>query len=452
MPILRPFRALRFDAATNDLSQVLSPPYDVISGEQRRALIERDPHNAVRIELPADLGTAGPEDYRGAARTVAAWRSERVLLKDTQPTVTIHEMTWTDADGERASCTGLLARLRLEEYGPDAGVLPHERTMGGPKEDRYQLLRATGLNTSPIMFLAGSDPAATSAAMARLTAREPAEVAVTPDGIEHRVWVCQTVDPGLPGNLDAAPAEAPDPDDAAAALLALVASQPVTIADGHHRYETALRYRAERASNRACESDPAWDYLLALIYPLDQSPPALPTHRVLRGEPHGAALFEALAGPFHVEEVADASVLLARMGDVAPFAEGATGTARMGVLSGERAAILRVRPEALGSLLDGELSAASRGLDVNALTAVIESEFGSDVVTLAAAGRLAYVKDRADALDRVAAGDADSAFLLDPMPPPAISEVASAGEVMPQKSTYFHPKAPTGLLFSPLEW
>lgn len=452
MPILRPFRALRFDAAAHDLSTVLAPPYDVISPEQRQELIARDPHNAVRIELPADLGSADADDYRAAARTVAEWRSERVLMKDTVPTVTIHEMRWTDADGASASCTGLLARLRLEEYGPDAGVLPHERTMGGPKEDRYQLLRATGLNTSPIMFLAGSDPAETSALMARLTERDADVVATTPDGIDHRIWVCPTVDPGLPGNLDAEPAAQPDADDAATALLALVASQPVTIADGHHRYETALRYREERASKRACESDPAWDYLLALVYPLDQSPPALPTHRVLRGEPRGAQLLDAIGAVFTVEEVANPAELLARMSDVAPFSPGATGSGRIGIMSGDRAAILRVRTEALAALLGEELSTASLGLDVNVLTAVIERDFGADVVALAADGRLTYVKDATDALAQVGDGDADTAFLLDPMPPSAISDVAAKGEVMPQKSTYFHPKAPTGLLFSPLEW
>jgi len=205
---------------------------------------------------------------------------------------------------------------------------------------------------------------------------------------------------------------------------ALVASQPITIADGHHRYETALRYRAERAANPACESDPAFDYLLALIYPLDQSPPALPTHRVLRGDPAGEALMVALEGPFTVEPIADRDALLERMADVPPFASGATGTGRLGVLSGGRAAVLSVDRARIDALLDPSISDASRGLDVNALTAVIERAYGGDTNALAANGRLAYIKDADEATQMVEDGEASTAFLLDPMPPAAISFVA----------------------------
>lgn len=453
MPTLRPFRALRFDAASDDLADVLSPPYDIISPAERLALLEKDAHNAVRLDLPADIGSGDAEAYRGAARTAAEWRSQSVLLKDRQPSLTIHEMSWTGADGSERSATGLFARVRLEDFGPGSGILPHERTMSGPKEDRYQLLRATGLNTSPIVFIAGSDTNQTSAAMARLTDRAPDSEATTDDGIRHRLWICPTADPGLPGNVDAltAPSEA-DLDDPAQVLLRMVASSPLTIADGHHRYETALRYRDERRANPACEFDPPFDYVLALVYPLDQSPPALPTHRVLTGDPSGEALLQLLDGPFVVEPVSGATALLERMADVPAFGPGASGTGRIGVLSGGQAAVLTVVRERIDTLLDPGLSEASRGLDVNVLTAFIERTYGSDTNELAAAQRLAYVKDAAEASSMVQEGTASTAFILDPMPPAAISHVATAGEVMPQKSTYFHPKAPSGLLFSPLEW
>ena len=140
-------------------SAVLCPPYDIISPAERRALLERDPHNAVRLELPADLGEANADDYRGAARTVAEWRTDGVLRKDREPAITLHRMSWTTPSGDPAQATGVLARLRLEPFGPGSGVLPHERTLGGPKEDRYALLRATGLNTSPIVLLGDGDTA-----------------------------------------------------------------------------------------------------------------------------------------------------------------------------------------------------------------------------------------------------------------------------------------------------
>ena len=434
MPNLRPFRALRFDVAATDLSAVLAPPYDIISPAERRELLARDPHNIVRIELPSDLGAAGREDYAVAAATAAEWRASGVLVKDAEPTVTVHEMHWVDVEGREQIATGLLCRLGLEEYGPDAGVLPHEKTHGGPKEDRYALLEATQLNTSPLVFLAGSEPAATSAALLALTEREPDAAATTADGVSHRLWICGA--------------------DVAAPVLSLMSSVPVTIADGHHRYETALKYRADHEADRAADAEPAWGYLLALIYPLDQSPPALPTHRVIRGRPCGEDLLERVAPYAAIERLPDRETLLTRMAQPVRFAPGTTGTGRIGLYTGRDpvAAILTVDRSATDSFLDAGLSAGSRGLDVNALSVIIDRAFGDDTTTMAADGRLWYAKDASDATQQVSDEEASAVFLLDEMPPAAISLVAEAGEVMPQKSTYFNPKAPTGLLLSPLEW
>ena len=434
MPNLRPFRALRFDVASNDLSAVLAPPYDIIGPAERRALLDRDAHNIVRIELPADLGAAGPDDYAAAAAAVAEWRAAGILVKDDQPTVTVHEMRWTDCEGRAQSATGLLCRLGLEEYGSGAGVLPHEKTHGGPKADRYALLEATQLNTSPLVFLAGSDPAPTSAALLALSQRAADAEGTTADGVSHRLWVCTA--------------------EEAAPVLALMSAVPLTIADGHHRYETALKYRRDHETERDADADPAWDYLLALIYPLDQSPPALPTHRVIRGQPCGTDLLERLAPYAAIEELPDLDTLLERMAEPARFAPGASGTGRIGVYTGtsRTAAILTVDRTATDALLEAALSDGSKGLDVNALGVIIDGAFGTSATEMAADGRLWYVKDAADATQQVTDEDASAAFLLDGMPPAAISLVAEAGEVMPQKSTYFDPKAPTGLVLSPLEW
>lgn len=432
MPTLRPFRALRFAVAADDLSAVLAPPYDIISPAERQALLAQDPHNVVRIELPADLGDAGPDDYAAAAATAGRWRSEGVLVKDAEPTVTAHEMAWTDGEGREQRATGLLARLKLEEYGPDAGVLPHEKTHGGPKEDRYALLEATQLNTSPLIFLAGSDPEASSTALLALTDRAPDAVANTAAGVRHRLWTCLA--------------------DEAAAVLDLLSSAPLTIADGHHRYETALTYRADHDADRATDPDPAWDYALALVYPLDQSPPALPTHRVLEGGPGGEELLARLSEFVQVDRLPDRQTLLARMGEPAVFIDEATGTGRIGLLSEDVVAILTVNGTAIEGRLEPDTSDASKGLDVNALSVIIEEAYGANATRLAAEGRLRYVKDAAEATVQVFDGSAVTAFLLDQMPPSAISRVAEAGEVMPQKSTYFDPKAPTGLVLSPLEW
>jgi uncharacterized protein (DUF1015 family) len=416
----------------------------------------------VRIDLPAEIGAGDADAYRTAARTVAAWRTDRVLVKDRQPTLTIHQMTWHDAQRQAHSCIGLFARLRIEPYAPGSGVLPHERTMIGPKEDRYQLLKATGLNTSPIVLLAGSDPATTSAALESL-AESPADVEVrADDGVTHRLWVRPVPDRGLPGDLD--PRRSPDPgststhgspagtDGPALGLLDLLASAPVTIADGHHRYETALRYREERGANRACESDPAWDYVMALVYPVDRSPAAQPTHRVVRGRPGGAELVDRLSAYATVEPLGDREELLARMAEPGSLASSGTGTGRIGVLTRDRAVLLHLDRSAFDGLLDPGLSDASRGLDVNALAAILGRVYGEEPGDLAADGRLWFTKEADEATRQVADETASACYLLDAMPPAAVVMVARAGEVMPHKSTYFDPKAPTGLLFSPMEW
>jgi uncharacterized protein (DUF1015 family) len=416
----------------------------------------------VRIDLPAEVGAADADAYRAAARAVATWRTDRVLVKDRQPTLTVHQMTWRDWQRVDRTCIGLFARLRLEPYAPGSGVLPHERTMSGPKEDRYQLLKATGLNTSPIVVLAGSDPATTSRALDALAAA-PADVELTADdGVTHRLWVHPVSDRGLPGDLDPRPGRdaamasthgsPAGSDGPALGLLDLLASAPVTIADGHHRYETALRYRNERGANRACESDPAWDYVMALVYPVDRSPAAQPTHRVVRGRPCGAELVERLAPYATVVPLTDRTELLARMAEPVPLAAGDTGTGRIGVLTGDRAVLLQVDRSVSDELLDPGLSDASRGLDVNALAAILGRVYGEEPGDLAADGRLWFDKEATEATRQVVDEAASTCYLLDAMPPAAVAMVAHAGEVMPHKSTYFDPKAPTGLLFSPMEW
>lgn len=430
---MRPFRALRYDASrVPDLGRVLCPPYDIIGPDLHVALLARDEHNAVRLELPAPVGQARAGSYREAARTVDRWRSDGTLVLDRGPTITLHEMTWSNADGSAGTALGVVAQLKLEHFGPTAGVLPHERTMSGPKEDRYQLLRATRLNTSPVVLLAGSEPDAADA-MSRLTAAAPDAQAVTDDGVRHRLWI-------LPAG------------ETVERLLGGLSARPLTIADGHHRYETALRYRAERGPGGQLGGDPAWDYVLALVYPHQLAPPVLPTHRVVLEGLSGTDLMASLGRYFDVERLESRSVLLDRMATPPGLADGATGGGRIGVASAGTWAVLRSRPEAIEALLDPSLSVASRGLDVNALAAVLEAIMGVDTSALAAGGRLVYVKDAGLALGMVEGGEATCAFLLDPPPPSAVSRVAAAGEVMPQKSTYFHPKAPTGLLFGPLEW
>ncbi|MDP9482504.1 MAG: DUF1015 domain-containing protein, partial [Chloroflexota bacterium] len=191
MPNIRPFRGLRFEPdVVGDLSAVVSPPYDVISPAQQRALMARDPHNVVRLDLPADELGDGPDDrYRRAARTFAAWRSDGSFRKDPRPSLYAYEQSYrAPGTGVERTQRGFFGRLRLEPFGPGSGVLPHERTLSGPKEDRYKLLRATGVNTSPVVALF-DDPSGGTAERLSAVVAGPPDVDVTDDdGVVHRLW------------------------------------------------------------------------------------------------------------------------------------------------------------------------------------------------------------------------------------------------------------------------
>ena len=439
MPEVRPFRALRFDrSVVGDPGRVVAPPYDVIGPDLRATLEARHPANVVRLDLPVEQPGDEPEDrYRRAARTLAAWRSDGTLRKDPHPSVYVYEQTYQvpGTDVERTQ-RGFFARLRLEPFGPESGVLPHERTLAGPREDRYKLLRATGVNTSPVVALFDDHSGDTAKRLA-FAAAGPADLEATDDdGVRHRLWA-------VPADGDGAPAEI------AAALVSAASRGPVTIADGHHRYETALQYRDERRMSRSCEEDPAFDYLLTLFLETSgETLTVLPTHRIVTGVTRGGeSLVDRARALFDVVEVDQASAL------VEPFERAGLesgGRGRFGLWTREGGALLTARRDAFASLLPpaGE---ALRSLDVSLLGIALEQLLGVDAEAVAN-GAVAYTKSAREAIDEVDSVEADAAFLLEGTPVASILAVAQAGDVMPQKSTYFYPKALSGLVINPHEW
>ena len=371
MPDIRPFRALRYDGASiADPALVVAPPYDVIGPAERERLLARHPANVVRLDLPGeDAGDEPDARYRRAAKTLAAWRSDGTLHKDPHPSIYVYEQAYRVPGSDVARTQrGFFARLRLESFGTDGGVLPHERTMAGPREDRYKLLRATGVNTSPIVGLYDDAAGVGAPVLDALTARRADLDVIDDDGTEHRLW-----------------AVAADGDDAAAVapLLAVAAAGPLTIADGHHRYETALRYRDERRMSRSCEEDPAFDYVLTLfIDAAGQALTVLPTHRVVRGLGDGgvAAMLDRLDDLFEVERDVSAPSLIERF-ESAGLADGGAG--RFGLWTRDGGALLTARRDELEPFLpDG--GPALRALDVTLLGAALGRLAGLDAEALAA--------------------------------------------------------------------
>lgn len=418
MADIQPLLALHYKLErTGGLQDVIAPPYDVIDPEQRAALEARSPYNVVRIDLPQ-----GEDPYEQAARELARWRAEGVIVKDQTPAIWVLAQDYTGPDGRRRTRTGFLARVRTDEYGPGR-IRPHERTHPGPKEDRLRLTRATRTNLSPIFSLFSDPTGAARGALARVTGSQPWASARDEQGTVSRLW--RVSDAALIASLQNALADA-----------------ELLIADGHHRYETARRYAEELGG----EGDHRY-VLMCLVALEDPGLTVFPTHRLLRGlsTEQRVALGAALERYFELEQLADPSQL-------AP-AEQDGGRITLGYIDArsQRPVRLTLREQ---SIADAALSGHAepyRRLDTAILEALVlkgalrMSDEDIDQLT-----QLGYARDAAEAISLVHSGRYDAAFLMAPTPVALIQAVAAAGETMPPKSTYFFPKVPTGLVFNPL--
>ena len=418
MTDVRPFRALRYDPTRVDLARVLAPVYDVVAPEERAVFWERDPHNAVRLELTRDAAEEATTDYVEAAARLDAWRREGVLVRDAEPALYVLRQRFAAPDGRPAERLGFFGALRLEDYAARV-VRPHERTLAAPKADRLKLLRATRANLSGV-FLLYEDREAKLAPLleAALEGGRP-RVATDAAGAENAlVPLC---DPA-----------------AQRAIQAFLAERAVVIADGHHRYETALAYRDERRAAGRRDPDAPCERLLA--YFANAFAPGsllLPIHRlVLRGPVPDAALWRRLAG-WECREVAVADA------DAVPEALEA------------QLAPLRDRQAFAADDGSGRLRIFSRPRDAEVSVRVVHREvldalFGLDEAAVRA-GAVAFPKSAREAARDVRAGRGVVALFLNPLAPEDVFRVTEAGETLPQKSTFFHPKLATGLLFRSLE-
>ena len=446
MPTIRPFRALRYSREqVNDLSAVVAPPYDVIGPERHQRLLARDPRNVVRLDLPEELpGDPPDERYRRAARTLSAWRTDGTLHRDPRLALYPYEQAYRVPGTDRtATRRGVFARVVLEPFGPEAGIRAHERTLAEPREDRYRLLRATGVNTSPVVGIGEDATGRVAEWLRQIAATASVAELVDDDEVQHRLWIAPV------GEDEAGDAAVRD-------MCEGLGATPITLADGHHRYETALRYAQERRRGPVLEEEPAWAEILMLILePVEGALTVLPTHRVLLGlEPAAVTnLMARLAELFEVEEPVGADALRAAFG---AGAEAPGGEGRFGLWTRDGGAILRARRGAFAPWLPAG-GPAVRRLDVTLASVAIERLAGIAPAAVAD-GRIAFTMSAAEAIGWVEEGSASTgsqpaavALLLDPTPASEIVAVAADGDVMPQKSTYIYPKALTGLVINPLE-
>jgi uncharacterized protein (DUF1015 family) len=420
---IEPFRALMYNRKiVGDPSCVVAPPYDLIGAARQNQLYERSPYNVVRLELGREA-----DRYVAAEKTLADWLATGVLERSARPAIFHYKQTF-DVEGRLLHRTGYIARVRLEEF--DRGrIVPHEKTFPAAKEDRLRLLTALQINTSSIFGLYSGAHPELDRLRAQVAAREPLVDLVDDLGIRNELR----------------PIESPEEIAAVQRELEL---PRILIADGHHRYETALNYRrALRHESMSSESAP-YDYtMMTLVACDDPGLVILPTHRVVKSLPASAiATFTQRAREvFEVDEIAHRDEFRARLND--------SGTGAIGVaLKGNpNYLILRLRsPAAMESAIP-DTPAEVRSLDVSILHALVfDRIFGIHADEIRKGGNIEYTIEIGGALGAVAQGHADGAFLMNPPSINDVERVSDAGATMPEKSTYFHPKLLTGLVMNPL--
>jgi uncharacterized protein (DUF1015 family) len=420
---IEPFRALMYNReVAGDPARVVAPPYDLIGAARQNQLYERSPYNVVRLELAREA-----DRYGAAEKTLADWIAARVVERSARPAIFQYTQTF-DVEGKLLHRTGHIARVRLEEF--DRGrIVPHEKTFPAAKEDRLRLLTALQINTSSIFGLYSGKHPELERLREQVAAREPLIDLVDDLGIRNELRVI-----GDEGEI--------------AIVQRELGSPRILIADGHHRYETALNYRRARRHESASNEPEPYDYtMMTLVACDDPGLVILPTHRVVKSLPANAiASFGQRAREvFNVEEIAHRDEFRARLND--------SGTGAIGVTlrNSPHYFLLRLRDAAAMQTAMPDARAEIRRLDVSVLHALVfDRIFDLRADEIRKGEHIEYTIEIGGALGAVAQGHADGAFLMNPPSIQDVERVSDTGATMPEKSTYFHPKLLTGLVMNPL--
>jgi uncharacterized protein (DUF1015 family) len=418
-----PFRGIRYSQSIiGDVARVICPPYDVITPQQQRLYYKKSDYNAIRLEFPEPTG----DRYQKAATTFRQWLEQGVLQRDDVSSFYLHEHRFKYSGKKKMRC-GVIARVRLEPWG--SGIFPHEETSSRDKSDRLQLMQTCRANFSPLFSLYQDSGRRIASILSQVAEGKPlassrAGRSSLPDSDEaHSLWA--VTDREIKRELGE-----------------LLSSQPIYVADGHHRYETALTYLEERRRERSSGSKGTPDYVMMEL--VDFSDPGLvvlPLHRLVRGiaSSNWSGLEDQLGKFFSVESV--------------PLEEGGWALpvgSCLGILGLQPGSVLVLRRREdvyLEALMPASRSQAYREFGISILNHIILDK------VLSGAGNLdiGYSVDLKEIRDQVKGGKYQLAFLLHPPRPEMVKAFADARDRMPRKSTYFYPKLPTGLVINSLD-
>ncbi len=426
MAEVKPFRGMRYNtSAAGDISKLCCPPYDIISERQRAKYVAENEYNVIRLELPKE----GENPYAAAAEILKNWKEQGVLITEDKPAIYIYEEEFS-AYNTRKSVKGIIARVKLEEFSKGI-ILPHEFTLSKAKEDRFNLMKATACNFSQIYALYADEAHTTLNTIDSLSSGSPALEFTDSEDVTHRLWIVTD-------------------ESAIAKIVSDFADRKLYIADGHHRYETALNYRNYCCENGISKEGAPQDY--QMIYLVDMEHPGLtvyPTHRLVRDLPDfdKNRVIEGCKEYFDVKPVKSAESIQTELAEM--YAEGKKA---FGFYCGNGEWYLLVLKNiAVTDDILPELSKASRQLDVTVLhTLILDKILGIDKENMENQINLTYTKLFDEAVSSVDEDNFQCSFILNPTRVSEIRDVAAAGEKMPQKSTYFHPKMITGMVMNDL--
>ncbi|MCR3923171.1 MAG: DUF1015 domain-containing protein [Firmicutes bacterium] len=431
-----PIRGVRYSTAkAGQMADLITPPYDVINDEEQKRYYEKNPFNVIRLEYGESREPDSKDDnrYTRAAGFFSHWLQQEILTHEDKPSIYLYQQEFTVA-GRRMTRSGFITGVGVEEY-ENGMILPHEETLSKAKLDRLELLRHCHANFSPIFGLYDDATQTVEAISARYIAHDPTIAFTSENGEEHRLWSVND-------------------DHDVATITKLFSQQKIYIADGHHRYETALTFHKEMSA----QGDHRFAFcLMTLVNLSDPGLVIFPTHRLLKNihNFHGDDFLANLSQDFTIKtfdlpKANRAEALTAELKKLASLMQ--KQNAFLLYLGGEQIYRLTISNERENRLManrHGNYSAAWRSLDVAVLQSLILEELlGIDKEARASGTHLTYTRDEAKALEQVERGEYQAVFFLNPTQVHEVTAVAAAGDKMPQKSTFFYPKLITGLVIN----